>query len=68
MRLKRAGLGLSLPLLAWFVAASCFGSGIVTAPGARAQGTVTPPSGQSRITAPGGRRGKAARFHRKRHR
>ena len=31
-------------------------------------GTVTPPAGQSRITAPGGRRGKAARSHRKRHR
>lgn len=68
MRVTRAGLGLSLPLLAWFAAAFCLGSGVVTAPGARAQGTVTPPAGQSRITAPGGRRGKAVRSHRKRHR
>ncbi|ACB79279.1 conserved hypothetical protein [Methylorubrum populi BJ001] len=68
MRVKRAFLGLSLPLFVWFVAAFCLGSGVATAPGARAQGTVTPPAGQSRITAPGGRRGKAARSHRKRHR
>ncbi|TFZ59043.1 hypothetical protein E4V01_08620 [Methylorubrum sp. Q1] len=68
MRVRRTFLGLGLPLLAWFVAAFCLGSGVVTAPGARAQGTVTPPAGQSRVTAPGGRRGKTARSHRKRHR
>ncbi|GJD92147.1 hypothetical protein BHAOGJBA_5700 [Methylobacterium hispanicum] len=66
MRVKPAGLG--LPLLAWFVAVACLGSGIVVAPGARAQGTVTPPAGQPRVTAPGGRRGKAIRSHGGRHR
>ena len=55
---------LGLPLLAWFLAMFCLGSGVATAPGARAQGTVTPPAGQSRLTAPGGRRGKAARSRR----
>lgn len=67
MRAKSVGLGFSLPLLAWFVAVFCLGSGIATAPGARAQGTVTPPAGQSRLTTPGGRRGKAARSRRVRH-
>ncbi len=65
MRAKRAVLG--LPLLTWLVAACLLGGGVVTAPGARAQGTVTPPAGQARVTAPGGRRGQAARSQRKRH-
>ncbi|GJE77837.1 MULTISPECIES: hypothetical protein [Methylorubrum] len=66
MRVSRAGLGLGLPLLAWIVAACLFGGSLATAPGARAQGTLTPPAGQPRVTAPGGRRGKAARAARKR--
>ncbi|MWV25003.1 hypothetical protein FVE89_24100 [Methylobacterium sp. 2A] len=46
-----------------------FTGGRLTVPmRAAAQGTVTPPAGQPRVTAPGGLRGRAARRHRGIHR
>ncbi|GJE57016.1 hypothetical protein FV217_09355 [Methylobacterium sp. WL9] len=64
MRPSRA-LGFSLPLAAWLIVACLFGGGVMgTAPGARAQGSLTPLAGQPRATAPGGVRGRAGRRHR----
>ena len=58
-------LGLSLPLAGWLVVACLLGGGVLgSAPGARAQGSLTPLAGQSRATAPGGLRGRAGRRHR----
>ncbi len=58
-------VGFSLPLAAWLVAALLFGGGVMgAAPGARAQGSLTPLAGQPRATAPGGMRGRAGRRHR----
>lgn len=68
MRCLKAGLGLGVVLAAWLAVAGLSAGGLVaTATGASAQ-SLTPPAGQPRVTAPGGRRGKAALRHRKRHR
>ncbi|MCJ2082622.1 hypothetical protein [Methylobacterium sp. J-090] len=64
MRPSRA-LGFGLPLVVWLFAGGLFGGGVLGgASGARAQASLTPPAGQSRVTAPGGLRGRAARRHR----
>ncbi len=65
MRFLRGGLG--IVFVAWLAAAGISAASLVTATGASAQ-SLTPPAGQPRVTAPGGRRGKAALRHRKRHR
>jgi hypothetical protein len=59
----------ALALGAW-LAAALLGGGTVlgTASGARAQGSLTPPAGQPRVTAPGGRKGRAAHRSRSRKR
>lgn len=64
----RVGLGLGVVLAAWLTVAGLSAGGLLaTTTGASAQ-SLTPPAGQPRVTAPGGRRGKAALRHRKRHR
>jgi hypothetical protein len=62
-------IGLVLPVAAWLFAgglAGCLlgGGGLGVVPEARAQASLTPPAGQSRLTAPGGLRGRAIRRHR----
>lgn len=61
----RACLGFGLVLAVWLAAAGFPAAGLLaTTTGATAQ-SLTPPAGQPRITAPGGRRGRAALRHRK---
>lgn len=54
---------------AWLGLGAGFTGGRLVIPmQAAAQGTVTPPAGQPRVTAPGGLRGRVARRHRRIHR
>lgn len=63
MRPSRA-IALGLPLVVWLFAGCVFGGGLVgVVPGAQAQASLTPLAGQSRVTAPGGLRGRAVRRH-----
>ena len=62
---------LSLPSLAAALLAGALvyaGAATVSPTPAQAQGTLTAPGGQSRVTAPGGLRGRAAMRHRRMHR
>lgn len=53
-------ISLGLPVMGWLFAGCLFGGGVLgVAPEARAQASLTPPAGQSRLTAPGGLRGRA---------
>jgi hypothetical protein len=68
MRRVRVGWIAVLGAGAWLGLGSGFAGGHFTLPmPAAAQGTVTPPAGQPRVTAPGGLRGRAARRHRRIH-
>ncbi len=67
----RFGIVLKAGALAAVLVAGGLAAGRASAAGPTGwmQGSVTPPAGQKRITAPGGRRGKAARHrHRMKHR
>ena len=48
--------------------AAGFAALVATTPPAKAQGTMISPGGQSRVTAPGGLRGRAVHRHRPHHR
>lgn len=68
MRRVRVGWIAVLAAGAWLGLGAGFTAGRLTLPmQAAAQGTVTPPAGQPRVTAPGGLRGRAARRHRRIH-
>lgn len=51
-----------------FAAVAFSGGVFAVAPAARAQGTLTAPAGQKRVTAPGGLRGRAAMHRHRMHR
>ncbi|WP_143012286.1 hypothetical protein [Methylobacterium phyllostachyos] len=69
MRRVRVGWIAVLAAGAWLGLGAGFSGGQLSLPGhAAAQGTVTPPAGQPRVTAPGGLRGRVARRHRRIHR
>lgn len=61
-RMKRLGSAIVLAGLVWLTAGGTFrGRSPSFPPGAAAQGTLTPPAGQPRATAPGGLRGRSFR-------
>ncbi len=71
MRIFRLGVIAVLAGGAWLGLGAGFEGGLpVVPPRAAAQGTLTPPAGQPRVTAPGGLRGRGVRrrhfrlFHR----
>lgn len=62
MRACRRGAVAILAAVAWLgLGATMDVSGSVAPPQAAAQGSLTPPAGQPRVTAPGGLRGRALR-------
>ena len=69
MRIVRLGSIVFLAAGAWLGLGAGFEGGLPAVPTrAAAQGTVTPPAGQPRVTAPGGLRGRGGgRHHRFRH-
>ncbi len=57
----KAGLGLGVTLALWIGLVGLPAATLLAVPGSALAQSLTPPAGQPRITAPGGRRGKAAR-------
>ncbi len=64
----KAGLGLGITLALWTGLVGLPAATLLTTSNSALAQSVTPPAGQPRITAPGGRRGKAARRARRHHR
>lgn len=67
MRMHGRHLGsiVALAAGAWIGMACGFSGGLPTVPGVAAQGSLTSPAGQPRVTAPGGLRGRGVRGYRK---
>ena len=69
MGMRRPGSIAILAAMAWLgFGAAMDASGSLRPPQAAAQGSLTPPAGQPRVTAPGGLRGRAIRRHHRHHR
>jgi hypothetical protein len=67
MRLVKAGFGLGAVLLAAVAVSSASGGALSYGGAAQAQGTLTSPAGQPRVTAPGGLRRTTRRHKVRRH-
>jgi hypothetical protein len=67
MRTLRRGSIAILSMAALFSLGVSFDGLSAGPPPAAAQGTLTPPAGQPRVTAPGALRGRALRHHRRFH-
>ncbi|MFC6791576.1 hypothetical protein ACFQE0_19355 [Methylobacterium komagatae] len=66
--MRRPGSIAVLAAMAWLgLGAAIDASGSLRPPQAEAQGSLTPPAGQPRVTAPGGLRGRAIRRHHRHH-